>query len=108
MTSCWSPYSALDLVRHRIHTLRQSTELLKKLTFFWRCLHVARRVQRYAWFNRLWRLVLLVTVHFALFSLPVRRPRMLCIMGGMVQKDSCSGMARLVLLVRCVPWLTGP
>ena len=34
MTSCWSPYSALSLVRQRIHALRQSTELLKKLTYF--------------------------------------------------------------------------
>ena len=35
----------------------------------------------------------------AVFSFLVRQPLKLCIMAGMVQKDSCSGMARLVLLV---------
>ena len=35
----------------------------------------------------------------AVFSFLVRRPMKLCIMAGMVQKDSCSGMARLVLMV---------
>ena len=40
MTSCLSPYSALSLVRQRIHALRQSMELFK-----------GRRIQRYAWFN---------------------------------------------------------
>ena len=32
-TSCSSPYSALSLVLQRIHALRQSTELLLKLTY---------------------------------------------------------------------------
>ena len=36
MTSGLSPYSALSLVRHRIHVLHLSTEL---------------RFQRFAWFN---------------------------------------------------------
>ena len=31
MTSCLTPYSALSLVRLRIHALRQSMELLMKL-----------------------------------------------------------------------------
>ena len=35
----------------------------------------------------------------AVLSFLVRQPMKLCIMAGMVQKDSCSGMARLVLLV---------
>ena len=30
MTSCLSPYSALSLVRQRIHALRQSTELFEE------------------------------------------------------------------------------
>ena len=30
MTSCLSPYSALSLVRLRIHALRQSTELFEE------------------------------------------------------------------------------
>ena len=34
-----------------------------------------------------------------MFPSGVVRPKMLCIKAGMVQKDSCSGMARLVLLV---------
>ena len=34
-----------------------------------------------------------------MFPSGVARPKMLCIMAGMVQMDSCSGMARLVLLV---------
>ena len=34
MTSCLSPYSALSLVRWWIHALRQSMELLMKLTYF--------------------------------------------------------------------------
>ena len=34
MTSCLFPYPALSLVRQRIHALRQSAELLKKLTYF--------------------------------------------------------------------------
>ena len=35
MTSCRSPYSALSLVRQRIHALRKSMELLNKLTYFY-------------------------------------------------------------------------
>ena len=34
-----------------------------------------------------------------MFPSGVVRPKMLCIMAGMVQKDSCSGIARLVLLM---------
>ena len=51
MTSGLSPYSALSLVQLWIHALRQSTRLLKFLTFscsggLW-CL----RIQRSAWFD---------------------------------------------------------
>ena len=46
-----SPYSALSLVGSRIHALRQSTELLKKLTKFYVPVDSGRRIQRYAWFN---------------------------------------------------------
>ena len=51
MTSCLSPYSALSLVRQRIHALRQSTELLMMLTYFPRDGDSGHRFQRYAWIN---------------------------------------------------------
>ena len=38
-----------------------------------------------------------------MFPSGVVRPKMLRIMAGMVQKDSCSGMARLVLLATVAP-----
>ena len=36
-TSCLSPYSALSLVRSRIHALRQSTELFEEAHMFSTC-----------------------------------------------------------------------
>ena len=51
MTSCWSPYSALSLVRQRIHALRQSTELFEEAHILDVRVDSGHRFHRYAWFN---------------------------------------------------------
>ena len=85
-----SPYSALSLVRSRIHALRQSTELLMKLTYF-----VGRRIQRYAWFNSGYKFMRQTTAGFAgsVLFFPLVRPMMRRIMAGMDQEYSYVGVA---------------
>ena len=93
----FSPYSALSLVRQRIHALHQSTELFEEAHIFPREGDSGHRIQRYAWFNSGYKFMRQtaeagfasdLTPRAVLFF-PLVRPMMRCIMAGMNQKDSC-------------------
>ena len=76
MSSCWSPYSVLSLVRQRIHALRQSITA-------WDFHEFMRQTAEAGFAGDL-------TPRAVLFF-PLVRPMMRCIMAGMNQKDSCRG-----------------
>ena len=96
-----SPFSALSLVRHWIHALRQFTGLFEGSPYSALCL-VQQRIQVHASDHGGWfagypspRAVLFV---------PLVRPMMRCIMAGMDQEYSYVGVAWCPLLSETVAW----